>query len=152
MSSLGRVIGWVGWLWVLAGIFGPAIGLPQLNIFPGFIFVLVGRAFRQRGERKPMEPLGAGEAPEVPERPLLTDLRRPAPAPRRAEPLMFEPEPEKVPKPQSRDDHIEQILPPGSELATDEMMEPPAVEIPEATPLSSAEMIARARDRYNRKG
>lgn len=150
MSSLGRVIGWIGWLWVVAGILGPAIGLPQLNVFPGFILVLVGRVFRQRRERQPMESLGVGEAPEVPERPLLTDVRRSAPAPRRAEPLVYRAEPE--PEPPSRDDQLEQILSPRPEVEIDEVMEAPAAEVPEDTPLSSAEMIARARDRYNRKG
>jgi hypothetical protein len=59
-----------------------------------------------------------------------------------------EPEPE----PPSRDDQLEQILSPRPEVEADEVMEAPAAEVPEDTPLSSAEMIARARDRYNRKG
>lgn len=160
MTALGRILQVVGWLWVAAGILGPIVGYERVNFFPGLILVFVARAIRrQTAQRAPRE---AGEdvrqPAETPERMLNTERvsrTRPDPEPviryREAEEQMTLDEVDPPAPPQEglldrivsvgRDEEVESV-----ELES----EPITGEGPRA-PISSAEMIARAHRRWNRK-
>lgn len=168
MAVLGRILQIVGWVWVAVGFFGPMLDLPGgLNFFPGFILVFVSRIFRTQAARNAShddesEPL----AEEPQQRAFNTDRGRttPAPEPRPTgvEPSKTKPVPTDSifkltpPEPKESKDHLlEQILLAGKEVA-DQPAGPPDditpadVADPEG-PISSAEMIARAKRRWDKR-
>lgn len=166
MAILGRVLQVVGWLWIAASFFGNFIDLPNFGFFPGLILVFASRILRfqsrrrQPGEddREPVET--AVETPGP--RQLYTErskqtagtsqtqpVPRASPKPAPAKPTVVWPKDEAGPEAE-RDDLIEKILVAGSELADDKDM-PTLEPTYEGKPLTSAEMIERARQRWDRK-
>lgn len=155
MRNVGRLLTTLGWAWVILGIVGGAFGLEQFNIFPGFILLFVGRAIR-RGARE-QEPQGqedeAVEAEAPKPRPLNTDRVVPPPAPRTESQPKVEVE---LPDEDERRDALEKILESGlaaSAARDDRAAEDLALDFEEGVhgPISSAEMIERARKRWDRR-
>lgn len=155
MRNVGRLLTTLGWAWVILGIVGGAFGLEQFNIFPGFILLFVGRAIR-RGARE-QEPQGqedeAVEAEAPKPRPLNTDRVVPPPAPRtESDPKVVV----ELPDEDERRDALEKILESGlaaSAARDDRAAEDLALDFEEGVhgPISSAEMIERARKRWDRR-
>ncbi len=163
MTALGRVLQVVGWFWVLAGFFGPIAGYRGINVFPGLILVFVARAIRnQAARRAPDEPESVGTGTEErPERILNTErLPRPRPVPepviryQQAEEQMADAE---APTPPHPDSLIEKIVLAGREEDGETMDREPGLsreptgEDQARVRMSSEEMLARARERWNRK-
>lgn len=177
MAALGRVLQIAGWLWFAAGIVGPMVDYDVVNPFPGLILIFVARALRTQAARNaPYEEESEEEAaePAQPERPLNTDrIQRPAAPPpspdpvtryREAEPAP-RPEPAYVPEPGPSDEDgetgereniIERIVIAGRQASTkdssqDRVDSARSVRSGDTKPMSSAEMIAQARKRWDRK-
>lgn len=170
MAILGRVLQVIGWLWIAASVLGNfvAIDIPELNFFPGLILVFVSRVLRTQNRRRQPIEVTAGEATPTPgaptPRPLNTERLQepqqvvgpaktrtpPAKSPPPAKSEVVWPNDHSAGTPE-REDLIDQILVAGSEL------ERQKAEIPNLEPshdgkqLTSAEMIARARQRWDRK-
>lgn len=160
MQVLGRILQVVGWLWVAAGFFGPALNLPfDLNFFPGIILVFISRILRAQAaryggdEEEPVTPASTRQPVEV-QRPAPRPQpeRRPRPEPREAETTSADAE-------ANRQEMLEQILITGTEVAEEEASPAPEAEPAEieetdhsgsSGPMSSAEMIAQARKRWNK--
>lgn len=155
MRNVGRLLTTLGWAWVILGIVGGAFGLERFNIFPGFILLFVGRAIRRGGrEREPQDQEDEAVEAEAPRpRPLNTDRVVLPPAPRP------DPEPKVVvemPNEEERREALEKILETGlaASAAHDERAaEDLALDLDEGVhgPISSAEMIERARKRWDRR-
>lgn len=168
MALLGRILQFVGWLWIGASFFGNFIDLPSFGFFPGLILVFVSRLLRVQAKRQQRadEPEESAEAPpEVPApRPLYTERSKETAEPTKPEPGARSATKSAPAKPQvvwpkdetvreiERDDLVEKILVAGSELADEKTSGLPTLEPSyEEKPLTSAEMIARARQRWDRK-
>lgn len=168
MAILGRILQFVGWLWVAASFFGNFIDIPDFGFgfFPGLILVFVSRVLRTQAKRQQRaeDADPAETTPQTPApRPLYTERSKqtaePAKksasgAPKKSAPVTSQvvwPKDESVAEPE-REDVIEKILVAGSDLAEQKTED---VSILEPTydgkPLTSAEMIARARQRWDRK-
>jgi hypothetical protein len=159
MAVLGRILQAIGWLWVLAGFFGNFINLPVGNIVPGIILLFIARVVRaQAGRRERAE----GPEDVLATQSVPTDTQT---APRRVPSMRPPPEPRVEPAPtpsrhasaepeRSRSEALEKILLAGNALEED--LGSTEVEIPVELAegevrLSSAEMIARARQRWDRR-
>lgn len=177
MASLGRILQLAGWLWFAVGFLSPMVGYDLVNPFPGLILIFVARAIRTQAARNAPEDDGHEEPaePAQPERPLNTD-RIPTPAPRSPTPdpvaryreAKPAPRPERahVPEPGSsadeggepdeRENIIERIVIAGRQATTKESSQERvdsarSVRSGDTKPMSSAEMIAQARKRWDRK-
>lgn len=165
MAALGRVLQLVGWMWVIAGFLLPAFGLARANVFPGFVLIFIARALRSQAARQ-APPEEVEEAPAPPE--LIPNVERPReerkPAPVVTPPVTgtapptppTQPGPVEVPaQPSKRDDLIEKIAARREEIV-EEVHERPAPMGPDLTlerpaPKTSAEMIAEAKKRWDKK-
>lgn len=163
MRALGRILQFIGWLWLFAGIFGPRFGLLDVGVPVGLILIFVARVIRNQAERTEMPELGeetsqTAEAPE-PVRETRPEPREETPSqPVRPTTRYRSPAPEREPTERSEEgnDLLERIVRAGREV-DDEMTLPQAGD--ESTtsedmrrPMSSAEMIARAHERWDSKG
>lgn len=164
MAALGRLLQVIGWLWLVAGFVLPAIGLADITVFPGLILIFVARALRTQAARN--APPEVDEEPEPEARILNTDRvrvepkpaeKQPPPAPQQVTiPRQVEPLP-KPPASSERDSLIERIADAGREVEA-ELSEtdraPLDVTASRGTskPMSSEEMIAAARRRWNTDG
>jgi hypothetical protein len=170
MAILGRILQFAGWLWIAASFFGSFIDLPDVGFLPGLILVFVSRVLRtQIRRRQPSDEVAEVEAAtpstQTP-RPLYTerskesaDKAKPEPATRATTSKQAPPKsqvvwPKDTPPDSSpqRDELLDKILVAGSELAEDKTGDLPTLEPSyEGKPLTSDEMIARARRRWDRK-
>jgi hypothetical protein len=160
MAGIGRTLQIIGWLWLIAGFVGPRAGLPDVGIFPAFVLIFISRIFRKQARRNaPEEPDEEVEAePPTPDRVLNTERApRPSPSP---EPVVryFEPEPESDPEPEQaeRNELLERIALAGRDATTEEDSPTDAEDaaadaIDVSGSMSSAEMIAQARKRWDRR-
>lgn len=154
MAALGRIFSLFGFLWFLAALFGQEFGLPPLNLLPAIVFILFGRALRTQARRRApsesSEPMSQPEArveiPEPVERPLNTD--RPS-APPPTPPVMRIPEPKVVVE--ERNALFDRIAAADETAALPEPATPPILDSDSKQPMTSAEMIAEARKRWDRK-
>ena len=168
MAVLGRILQVIGWLWVIAGVVGPALNLPSVSFFPGIIIVFASRILRTQAARSAPQPDLDSDAPPLEPfpRPLNTERPRPAepPAqprpgptaqtrpPAKQAPKVTWPKDEPKPGPE-REESLEKILLAAGELADEvdeavsDMVEPDT----SSSPMTSAEMIARAKQRWDRK-
>ena len=135
----------LGGLLIAASIVAPAFGVTLPTFVPGFILLFVGRAMNRNRRRSPI-PTSEGPVPSPPARNIPP---RPAPDQRSQErvkprPVPVESEPRK----------LEEVL---EELDLDSDIETPPIDVTlpemetETGPLSSAEMIARARNRWDKR-
>lgn len=157
MAAFGRILQIVGWFWVVGGILAPMAGYERINILPGLILIFGARAIRRRASRREEPDEGpVTEAEEAPQRILNTErLSRPAPPP---EPIVRYREAEEQAADEfeaisaESDELIERITSADRDREPDPVV-PPAMardRVPDSR-LSSAEMIARARQRWDRK-
>lgn len=161
MTALGRILQAIGWVWLALGFFGPVFNLPiRLNIFPAIIILFVARILRSQGQRQsPEEPEEVAPVEqEAQPRSLNTERARSAEAstaqtsPQKAPPAS---PPPRTPE-AKRQEMLEQILVAGTDLAAESATPEPGPvseeELPATTgPISSAEMIAQARKRWNKR-
>lgn len=148
-----------------------------VNPFPGLILIFIARALRTQAARNAPVEDGHEEPaePAQPERPLNTDrIQRPAPRPPSPDPVARYREAEPAPRPErahvpepgpsadegsevgERDNIIERIVIAGRQAATKESSQERvdsarSVRSGDTKPMSSAEMIAQARKRWDRK-
>jgi hypothetical protein len=154
MTALGRILQVIGWLWIAVGLFGPIVDLPDISVFPGIIVLFISRVIRKQGQQaerrdQPDEPEEERYEPRI----LNTERQHqtsPEPRPRLGnEPILVAPE--------ERDDLLERVLLTGKAVTTDEMAEDPlepkypSIDLDSGTRLTSAEMIARAHRRWDRR-
>lgn len=172
MTAFGRILQVIGWLWIAVGFFGPLVNVPDVSVFPGIIILFISRVIRKQGEqtRRQEDDIDQLEQQEAP-RPLNTQRpQRRAEAKKSPEPMAIstkQPESKssldpKVggaePKPESdneeRSDLFERVLLAGQDLADkpgDSFDPETTSEGVDGSPMSSAEMIARAHRRWDRK-
>ena len=165
MAVLGRLLGTLGWLWFGAGIVAPMFDFGRVNVFPGLILIFVGRLIRAQARRRETEETPEPAAPEQEARPLNTERSQPAePAAEpvvRTPPILVTPAPPPpvVTKAEETEDAITEKLfskigPAGPAPPDDEATPDPHVTVEdgaETKTLSSEEMIARARQRWDRR-
>ena len=164
MAAIGRLLQVIGWLWLVGGFVLPALGLADITVFPGLILIFVARALRAQAARN-APPEVVQEQP-LEERILNTDRVRvePKPSPKPAPPppqqvnipRQTEQGP-KPPAPSERESLIERIAEAGREAEadlTETGRAPLDVTAPRGVtkPMSSEEMIAAARRRWNTEG
>ena len=166
---MGRLLQVIGWLWVAAGFLAPLTGRQGFNVLPGLILVFIARAIRTQAARNaPEEPDEAEPARvEQVERPLNTQRTRPTAPPPSPDPVVryqeaeprSEPEPaeiEEEPVPE-REGLIERIVIAGRDAEHKESSQDrlESARVPRdhgrRPVMSSAEMIAQARKRWDRK-
>lgn len=167
MAALGRILQIVGWLWLIGGFVGSIVGFISLNLLPGIILVFVARVIRNQADTREMPDLGEQPSVEEQQRPAPTaetQPRRQAPpspqpqvleTPSRREPA---PEPEPDPKPAlRRRDLLEEFVGLDPDSDDDDASSETAMPSDQPTdagqrrPMSSAEMIARAHERWDSK-
>lgn len=171
---MARVLQIAGWLWFAVGIVGPMVGYDLVNAFPGLILIFVARALRKQAARNAPVEDGHEEPaePAQPERLLNTDrIQNPASPPPSPDPVARYREAEPAPRPErayvpepgraadeagEREDIIERIVIAGRQAATKESSQERvdsarSVRSGDTKPMSSAEMIAQARKRWDRK-
>jgi hypothetical protein len=158
MAAFGRILQIVGWFWVVGGFLAPMAGYERINILPGLILIFGARAIRRQAasRREPDEELATADE-EAPQRILNTErISRPAPPP---EPIVRYREAEEQVGDESAaisaesDELTERMRPANRDRESDPIV--PAAMAGDRAPdprLSSAEMIARARERWDRKG
>ena len=172
MTALGRILQVIGWVWIAVGFFGPMVNLPNVSVFPGIIILFISRVIRKQGEQpQPREESADQDDDQVTPRPLNTQRSTPPAVPRKApQPppatqtearAKSMPEPKPAPKapeagtpPDERGELLERVLLVGQELAEEPAEHGPLEPISddlESRPLSSAEMIARAHRRWDRR-
>ena len=165
MAVIGRILQAIGWIWLALGFLGPLLNLPiDLGIFPGIILIFISRIFRTRAARKAPEEAEAQASVEEQVEPRVLNTERPRPRPAQPEPgTRPTPEPARseAPKPvpeTKRQEMLEQILISGTGVAdgsatrnTDEVDTGRDESAAPSQPLSSAEMIARAHQRWNKR-
>lgn len=148
MAALGRLLQIIGWLWIAFGFFGPMIGLPSIPWFAGLILVFVSRVVRARASQMEREDQEddtlrpnverKADPPKTRANPAPTPPSKPAPV---VEPSRSEIEQRLVAT--MRDD-IETPDP----AAVDDLL----AQIQEVDrPKTSAEMIAEAHQRWNKR-
>jgi len=168
MAAVGRILQVIGWLWFIAGFVGPVFDFDYLNPFPGLVLIFIARVFRSRA-RSEMPP-GPGDAQPAPQ-PQPVDAPRPQPTQQTSPPPPKRPEarPTEQPKPEplyerpvdERNELLERIAAAGRGAAEPDVPEPkrqgtgpkteePMPGDPARKPMSSAEMIAQARKRWDR--
>jgi hypothetical protein len=167
MAAIGRILQIIGWLWFIAGFVGPVFDFESVNPFPGLVLIFIARIFRARA-RSEMPP-GPGDVGAEPQ-PAQVETRRSQPRqqtplpPKRVEtPPVEKPNPEpRLERPvDERNELLERIAMAGRETAEEPANprlekkgatleegddEPSDVVKPQ---MSSAEMIARARKRWD---
>lgn len=161
MTVLGRILQAIGWIWLALGFFGPAFDLPiQPNIFPGIIILFLARILRSQGQRSaPEEPAEARPVEQEPQpRALNTErIRTPETPSQKPPPSSPVTHSTRAPSAEARrQEMLEQILVAGTDLATEAASPEPSPvadeEVPATpSPMSSAEMIAQARKRWNKR-
>lgn len=161
MTLLGRILQTVGWVWLALGFFGPIFSLPiRLNIFPAIIILFVARILRSQGARNaPEEPEQVQPVEQEPQpRALNTDrVRTEVASPQKTPPAAPAAQPPRAQTPEAkRQEMLEQILVAGTDLAAETAVPEPGAgaetELPGSTqPMSSAEMIAQAHKRWNKR-
>lgn len=157
MAALGRILGTLGWLWFIAGLVAPIFDLGDINFVPGLILVFVGRLLRGRARRRQPEEESEPVAAEPVTRPLNTEratpARLPSPTPR---PVESEPTP--VSGTTDTEEEESEKLFSRALLAASAHAEEKAEKVVvgegegEKKALTSDEMIARARQRWDRRG
>lgn len=161
---LSRLLGWLGWVAVLAGFFGQ--GVPGFIVLPGLVLMLLGRVLRLRARTEPGE-LEDLSMQQPSDRPLNTDRRPTPPVIPGRSPEYEKLAPRGLPSREQRADPVrgslsernvllEQVLAPATEAApesdeTDQIPDPASIPDLDHTPMTSEEMIARARERFYRK-
>ncbi|HUG31622.1 MAG TPA: hypothetical protein VMM14_01915 [Acidimicrobiia bacterium] len=175
MAALGRILQIIGWLWFAAGFLGPLVGFDGVNLFPGLILVFVARAIRTQAARHaPSEPdeVDREEEPR-PERVLNTERVPRTPPPPAPDPIvryqraeaqttMDEDDEEDDPDSGERDNLIERIALAGRETTTTSesaadrsggstLESDRHAVAPRRKPMTSAEMLAQAHKRWDRK-
>lgn len=172
MAILGRILQVIGWLWVAASFLDGFLDvpLPDLNFFPGLIVIFISRALRAQGARRKQPEGTAVETMTTPGTPVPRQLNterlkepktsggtavktaKTAPPksqqPATSEVVWPKDQPAKTPE---RDDLIEQILVAGAGLQTEKSELSTLEPLHQGKPLTSDEMIARARQRWDRK-
>lgn len=156
MTALGRVLQVIGWLWIAVGFFGPLVNLPNVSVFPGIIVLFVSRVIRKQGEQAKRTDHEEEVAHEEEEPRMLNTERRTRPA---SEPRKrAESTPTVAPEDgAARDELLERVLLAGKAVTSDEIdVEPIEPEYPEIDfepggRMTSAEMIARAHRRWDRR-
>lgn len=163
MAALGRILQLIGWLWLVVGVFGRMFGFLELTVLPGIVLIFVARVVRNQAQQTEMPDLGDRTVvedepePAPPERMMNTERRRQAPPPDPGpEPAYVEPPAKDQPRPMKRNDLLEQIVGAGRQAEGAETSPEPEqlvpVDDPESRrPMSSAEMIARAHERWDSK-
>lgn len=164
MAAIGRILGFIGFVWLAVGLFGGLVNLPDVSFFPGIILLFISRVVRKQAERSDRVEDGEDGEQDVPqEAPRMLNTQRPRmPRPQPAEPMTSTPGslPQSpraettVYEPEERDATLERILLAGTEVADDASdVEPPDESGPDESGrmYSSAEMIARAHERWDRK-
>jgi hypothetical protein len=172
MAAIGRILQIIGWLWVLVGFIGPrvdldAFGLESIGVLPGLVLVFIARAFRARARAEEEEEGPGGARPDARPRSVETRPERrqtpPAPAPARTTPSppaerKPQPAPKVEPQPAETADLLERIVLTGRSAADELSAADLEDELKsmrrddERKPMSSAEMIAQARRRWDRPG
>jgi hypothetical protein len=166
MAALGRILQVIGWLWFVAGLASRIFEFGDIDVFPGLILVFVARAIRAQAARQAPDEDVVTDQPEpvAPPRILNTERqtdsvpptstrRRPEPGPKPA----VEPTPVK-----KRNELLQDIVLAGKEAAATKPAPAPSEPRSERSasvepglkgkkPMSSAEMIAQARKRWDRK-
>lgn len=174
MTALGRLLQVIGWLWIAVGFLGPIVNIPDVSVFPGIIILFASRVIRKLGEQAGREERDAEQVEEQePSRPLNTERSQPPVMERKTpEPELIPPErprqrpvpapeenattvPSSATEPEERTDLSNRVLLTGGRT-TDKPKRPvyptKTASAPEQeAPLTSAEMIARARRRWDRK-
>lgn len=159
MAALGRILQIAGWLWVILGFAGSFFGFLSLSFVPGIILVFIARIIRNQAARQEIPELeGSDEEPEPvaspPERMMNTERQRQA--------ERSSPEPAVVEIERQRDTSLNrnqllgQIVSAGRETVEEEVVAEHDLDEPVDTgaarkPMSSAEMIARAHERWDSK-
>lgn len=158
MAALGRILQLIGWLWLVVGVLGRMFGFLELTVLPGIVLIFVARVMRNQAQQTEMPDLGDRTVvedepePAPPERMMNTERRRQPPP----EPAYVEPPAKDQPRPMKRNDLLEQIVGSGGQAEggetssdTEQLV---SVDDPESRrPMSSAEMIARAHERWDSK-
>ena len=157
MAALGRIFLIVGFIWLFAALFGEEFGLPPLGILPAIVFIFLGRALRRQARRRasdetlPDQPQTRVETPEPVERPLNTERQQtplpPPPPPRVAR----TPEPDAMEEVSERNELLEKILASDDALKRSGPKTTPDADKDHKPLKTSAEMIAEARKRWDRK-
>lgn len=168
MAALGRILQIAGWLWLIGGFFGSIFGFISLNLIPGIILVFVARVIRNQAGTREMPDLGEQPSVEEQQQPVtptaeVPPQRQPLPSP---EPYVLEtpsrrepaPEPHPSPKPAPRRrDLLEEVVGLDPDRDGDDASEETATtsdqmtDTDERRPMSSAEMLARAHERWDSK-
>ena len=175
MAALGRILQIIGWLWFAAGFLGPLVGFEEVNLFPGLILIFVARAIRtQAARRAPPEPDEDDRVEEPrPERVLNTERVPRTPPPPAPDPIvryqraeaqttMDEDDEQDDPRSGERDNLIERIALAGRETTTNSesaadrsagstLESDHRAVAPKTKPMTSAEMLAQAHKRWDRK-
>lgn len=139
----GRLLTAFGFVWLLWSFFGELVTLElgatpiDLPLLPGFVFLFLGRALSRGARRRPIEST-SDESPRPQSRRPAQPRVQPKPSPR--ESILERPEP--VVEDQVM---IEEVM--VQALETDEA----PVSEGTAARKSSAEMVAEARQRFNRR-
>ena len=172
MTAFGRILQVIGWLWIAVGFFGPMVNRPGVSVFPGIIILFISRVIRKQGEQTPRREDDADqhEQQNAP-RPLNTQRpQRRTEAKKTPEPMVISTKQAEgklsldpkvsgaEPKPdndnEERSDLFERVLFAGQDLADkpgDSFDPETTSERGHGPPMSSAEMIARAHRRWDRK-
>lgn len=167
MTALRRILQVIGWVWIAAGLFGSVVDLPGVSVFPGIILLFISRVIRKQTGQIPSrddhDDEDEEEAAMRPDpRPLNTEREyRPVPEPvSKSRPMQEETpapassrqEADADPDEEDRSELLERVLLAGKERA-EESLEPryPEIGLGPDRSLSSAEMIARAHRRWDRR-
>ena len=168
MAALGRILQVIGWLWFLAGLASRFFEFGAIDVFPGLILVFVARVIRAQAARQtPDEDVVRGQPEPAPPPRVLNTERQPDQS---APPTSTPRPPESVPKPvvqpppvKKHNELLQDIVLAGKEAAATATSAPAQPEgrreksatveseVKGKTPMSSAEMIAQARKRWDRK-
>ncbi len=165
MAALGRILQIAGWLWLIGGFFGSIFGFISLNLLPGIILVFVARVIRNQAGTREMPDLGEQPSVEEQQQPATPTAeappqRQPPPSP---EPYVLEtpsrgepaPEPHSSPKPGPRRRLLEEVVGLDPDRDDDDASEETSMISDQMTeerrPMSSAEMLARAHERWDSK-
>jgi len=147
MAVVGRILQVLGWLWVAFGFFGPLLDLPNISWLPGFVLVFVSRILRTQAARnsKAEEIEDDTPVPNVERKPDPPKVQtRPAPVAPKPTPVVVEPD----------RDEIEKRL---FETMQERAEVPALADVDDflartdERPKTSAELIAEARQRWNKR-
>lgn len=169
MAALGRWLRIVGWLWFIAGFAASVADVADIGFFPGLILVFVGRMLRAQARRQESEQTPDQVSAEQQPRPLNTERTHTNPAPETApQPVVRTPPVLPTPTPPpvfpdvdaeaeekaTRDKLFSTMGAAASSSGGDDpisRIDDAVKEGSEKETLTSAEMIARARERWDRR-